>query len=240
MKKLISLCLLATLIFSLCASSASALTPEELVEKYALLIDALEAGDRKAAVDAYAGYQPELEYEPVDLTEENFFDYFEISTGEPHVEKKSSGKIDYIYPSSLYVSLKEEYNRLIDWQNSTASFGVQAKKTPYRAKIDFETGTVKLGDKASDDVRKAIKKLDWYESKIDTFVDLARNGSLYSSGYIGGDAFYFKNKASWGSYWTNGAAEPDTGYKYYQIVYSDYKISNVSGTLYIGSPKAEG
>ena len=115
---------------------------------------------------------------------------------------------------------------------------MQAKKTPYRAKINFETGKVKLGDKASDDVRKAIKKLDWVESKVDTFVDLNAYGSFNSSYYINGEAFFYKDP-QW-SYWTNGPAEPDDGIsKYYQLEYSDYKISNVSGTLYIAPAPAE-
>ena len=46
MKKFVSLCLLIALVCSLCASgvSAAALSPEELYEKYATIIDALEAG----------------------------------------------------------------------------------------------------------------------------------------------------------------------------------------------------
>ena len=51
MKRLLSLCLLLALVFSLCipAAPASALSPDEILEKYGTLIDAIESGDYEAA-----------------------------------------------------------------------------------------------------------------------------------------------------------------------------------------------
>ena len=183
------------------------------------LIGLIEVGNFDAAMEAVWSLKPEMEYEEIVLTEENFFDYFEFKVAEPYIERSSSGKIKYIYPGNLYVSLKEEYRELIDWENSTASFGVKAKKDLYRAKFDWETGEIKLNDSSSSDAKKAVKKLDWYESKLDTYVNMAPDGGLYYSYYIGGDSFYYKNTQY--NYWTAGSAEPKTDYKYYQVVYDD-------------------
>ena len=239
MKKLISICLLTALIFSLCASAA-ALTPEELYEKYAPVIDALEAGDFDAAAEALGDFLPEIEYEEVKLTEENFFDYFEVTTSDPQIERRASGEIKYIYPGSLAVIMKEEYYMRLDWENSTASLKVQAKKTPYRAKINFETGEINLGDKASDDVKKEIKNLEWYDSKVNASVDLSTGkGGFYSSYHLDGNGFFYKVKESGWSYWSSGFARPGIDTKYYQIVYSDCKVSDVKGTLYLAPAPAE-
>ena len=109
MKKLVSLCLLIALVCSLCATgiSAAALSPEELYEKYATVIDALEAEEYNTAYNEVWGMIPIEAFEVVELTKDNFFDYYEIVKGEPTIERASSGKIKSVTPSSFQVALKE-------------------------------------------------------------------------------------------------------------------------------------
>ena len=233
MKKFVSILLLIALVCSLCATGvfAAALSPEELYEKYADVIDALEAEDFDAAFEAVSALVPEKEYEEIVLTEENFFDYFEIVVDDAHIERNSSGKIKYIYPGNLVVKVKEEYYDLLDRENSTAAFGVKAKKDLYRAKIDWKTGEIKLNDSKDDDVKKEVKKLDWFESSVNTFVDMAPNGRFYSTYFINGDVFFFKHPQY--KAWISGRAEPDLDVKYYQIVYRDIEVVNLEGSLFI-------
>ena len=233
MKRLLAFILLVAIVCSLCvfAPSAAALSEEEeaLYTKYADLIALLEAEDYESALGFVWDMMPAAEYEEVVLTEENFFDYFEIVPGDPYIEKTSSGEIKSIYPGGLYLALKEEFVDRLDWENSGFSVGVTAKKDLYRAKINWETGEITLGSEPDADVKKAVKKLDWFEPKVDTRVD--ESETVYYSYYIDADSFYFKHPKY--KAWNSGMAEPDLDTKYYQVVYRDLEISGVEGSLFI-------
>ncbi len=233
MKKLTAFILLAALVCSLCvfAPSAAALTEEEeaLYTKYADLIELLEAEDYEAVLEAVWTMIPEPEYEEVVLTPENFYDYFEIEVAEPNIERSSSGEIKTIFPGSLYVRVKEDCYDVLDWENSHVVFGVTAKKDLYRAKIDWETGEITLGSEPDADAKKAVKKLDWFEPKVDQQIDMSE--TIYSSYYIDGDAFWFKHPEYKG--WSNGWAEPGMKTKFYQVVYRDIELVNLEGSLFI-------
>ncbi len=237
MKKLVSLCLLFALVCSLCVTgaSAAALSPAELCEKYAPILDALEAGDYDAAIDEIEGSKPPVEYEEVVITEENFYDYFEIVTDDP-IESSYTDGTKGIRPGYLKVSVKEGVMERLDLANCSLTIGVKAKKELRRAKIDFENVTVTLGDKMDSKTRKEMRKsAPWFETKVDTQIDLFRTDGMshYFTSVIESDFFMFKEKTSWGGYWTNGLAEAGSKVKYYQVVYTDIEVLNVSGTLSI-------
>ena len=233
MKRLLAFILLVALACSLCvfAPSAAALSEEEeaLYAKYADLIALLESEDYEAALEAVYGMMPEPEYEEIVLTPENFFDYFEIVVAEPNIDRASSGEIKTIFPGNLYVRVKEELSEKLDWQNSHVVFGVSAKKDLYRAKIDWETGEITLGSEPDADAKKAVKKLDWFEPKVDQLIDMSE--MFYSSYYIDGDAFWFKHPEYKG--WSNGWAEPGMKTKFYQVVYRDIEVVSVEGSLFL-------
>ena len=228
MKKLISVLLLIALFCTAFAGSAFALTEEEeaLYAKYADLIALMENEDYEAAYEAFQAMMPEPEYEEVVLTEENFFDYFEIVTAEPYIERDSAGVIKTVYPGGLQLRMKEDFAKRLDWENSTLSVGITAKKDMYRAKIDFETGEITLGDSSDSDVKKAVKKLDWFESKVDTHVD-----GVYSLYTVANDPFWYKHPTY--KSWSSGWAEPGVKTKYYQVVYRDIELVNLEGTLFL-------
>ena len=232
MKKLVSACLLIALVCSLCATGvfASALSPEELYEKYAPVIDALEAEDYDAAVEAIDALQPVVEYEAVEITPENFFDYFEIQQGEAQKVTMRDGE-ERILPGGLEVVMKEGVRERLNRKDSTLTIGVKAKKDFYRAKIDAETGEVKLGDKMDSKDKKALKKsASWWESKVDTQIEVFY-GDGYFNSWLDSDAFWYKDKQY--NYWTNEPAQLGSKTKYYQVVYRDIELVNAVGTLYL-------
>lgn len=230
MKRIITLVLLMAIVCSLCvfAPTAAALSEEEeaLYTKYADLIGQLEAEDYDAALESIWSMMPATEYEEVVLTPENVLDYFDIITGEPQIEKDSSGNIKRIWPGGLLLVMKEDVINRLDWENSSLVLGVTANKDMYRAKIDWETGEITLGDEKDSDVKKAVKKLDWFESKVDEQID-----GVYSTYYITGEAFWYKHPQY--KSWSSGYAEPDLHTKYYQVVYTDIEVVNVEGSLFL-------
>ena len=232
MKKFVSLCLLIALVCSLCATgvSAAALSPEELYEKYATIIDALEAEDYSTAYKEVRDMIPLEAFEAVEITKDNFFDYYEIVKDEPTIERDSSGKIKSVTPGNFLISLKEEYWDRLYGDRSSIKVRVKADKSFARAKIDWETGEITVSSKTDSDVKKALKKLEWVETKLDSSLD-----SVFSWWSVGWNTFYYKDSQY--KYWTTGEAKPGLDVKYYQAVYSNVEVSEVSGTLYL-APEA--
>ena len=235
MKKLVSLCLLIALVCSLCVTgiSAAALSPAELYEKYAPVLDALEAEDYDAALNEIWGIMPAVEYEEVEITEENFYDYFEIKMGDPYEVTFMDGEKG-IQPGFLVVAMKEGVQEKLDIDNCSLTIGVKAKKELRRAKIDFKDVTVKLGDKMDSKTKKELRKsASWFEPKVDTQLEVfaADGAHRYFSYIIDSDVFWYKDPAY--KYWTSSTAQKGVDVKYYQVVYKDIELVNVTGTLFI-------
>lgn len=230
MKRILTLVLLMAIVCSLSvfAPTAAALSEEEeaLYTKYADLIGLLEAENYDAALESVLAMMPATEYEEVVLTPENLLEYFDITTGEPQIDRDSSGKIKSIWPGGLLLVMKEDVSSRLNWEASSLVVGIKAKKDMYRAKIDWETGEITLSDKKDSDVKKAVKKLDWFESKVDEQID-----GVYYQYYITSDPFWYKHPVYKG--WSSGYAEPDLNTKYYQVVYTDIELVNVEGSLFL-------
>lgn len=130
MKKIIALVLILASLFALCACGQQTVTekvvekevekevevpviPEEY-EKYQGLIDALEAADYDTATEIFTGFLPVPEAEPVtevQITPENFFDYFEYQefpADNLNFKRNTAGVIYELYAASGFY-LKDGY-----------------------------------------------------------------------------------------------------------------------------------
>ena len=149
MKKIIALALVLISIFALCAcgeaaSPAEPVVKEKIVEvekevpvvpeeyvKYQGLIDALEAEDYDKAYELIHDMVPVPEATEVEITNDNFFDYFELHMDyEParYVQKDSSGNVTTFSLVPAYV-LKDEYKIATDSEHqSKLEIGVKFKE----------------------------------------------------------------------------------------------------------------
>ena len=272
MKRLVCLCLMLALVFSLCipAVPASALSTEEILEKYGVLIDAIESEDLEAAKTEFekllsgtdaeetqlpaskAAEAPAPEPEPaeesqpepeadesddseepeeeyvsglIELTPDNFFDFFQLVLSDPYIERNSKGKIKWVSPGSYRLELKPEYKDRYNYSKSDEiTIGITGTAYFHRAKIDWKTGEITISSKADKDVRKAIKKN--HTVTLDTQV------TGHSSFYVAGAYLYHREKIWKTYYWYSGSAKPGTDYKYYQSVWK-VTVENVSGSIYL-------
>ena len=176
---------------------------------------------------------PDLDYEPVEITKDNFYDYFEITTSGPRTYTYADGSTA-IGPGFLQISMKEDVADRIKVDGSSLTVGVKAKKDLYRAKVDFENVTVTLGDKMKSDTKKELRKnASWFEPKVDIQIELFEeyHGQTYIGGILDSDFFWYKDSEY--NSWSNGPAEQGSKAKYYQVVYKDIELVNVTGTLFI-------
>ena len=136
MKRTLSAILVLALCLALCACGASAPAPtpeptpnpsELLYNKYADIIDALEAEDYDGAVEAVNAMRPAPEITEVEITMDNLWDYFEIvedkidktdAHGElssRQINRKLALKDDFIlaelaeYPTDVAVGFEYDY-----------------------------------------------------------------------------------------------------------------------------------
>ncbi len=176
MKKIIALALVLISIFALCAcgeaaSPAEPVVKEKIVEvekevpvvpeeyvKYQGLIDALEAEDYDKAYELIHDMVPVPEATEVEITNDNFFDYFELHMDyEParYVQKDSSGNVTTFSLVPAYV-LKDEYKIATDSEHqSKLEIGVKFKELMYwdakkSVDIDFENLTYNVKAKKAD------------------------------------------------------------------------------------------
>ncbi len=130
MKKLIAIALILAAVFALCACGQPVTVEKEVVKevektvevpvvpeeykKYQSLIDALEAGDFDSATEIFEGLKPVPEVPPmkeVNITKDNFFDYFEYQQFPPtnlNFRRDSTGQITGVIAESGFY-LKEGY-----------------------------------------------------------------------------------------------------------------------------------
>ena len=96
-----------TLLFVLTGCSSAPSKGDQMYAKYATLIDALEAEDYETATAAFQGYLPVPEEEVVELSLDNWSDYFELNL-KPEIKMDAQESIDRV--NEHYVlELKPEY-----------------------------------------------------------------------------------------------------------------------------------
>ena len=86
-------------------------------------------------------------------------------------------------------------------------------------------------------VKKELRKnASWFEPKVDIQIELFEeyHGQTYIGGILDSDFFWYKDSEY--NSWSNGPAEPGTKAKYYQVVYTDIELVNVTGTIFLAKP----
>ncbi len=143
------------------------------VEKYSDLIDAMEAEDYEAAIEAVIGYMPEEAapaYHKVEITTDNFFDYFERTMYTSYEKKSQFGTVSDKGVCDGFV-LKPQYaEKLVspfgdvymftdnaDDTESKVSVRLSVTTEMYSFDIDEETGDLTILEPMSDSVKKM-----WY------------------------------------------------------------------------------
>ena len=175
MKKAFAAILLFALMLSLVACGTSAVPAaapveaepsigDKMYEKYKTLIDSLEAEDYTAAIQEIAGMMPEPEESTIEITPENFWEYYEVDYLNTNRTKKNAEgdilKIDSTY--SFGFRLKEkyetgEYYYILNENSKEIEIGVTADVVLKKIEeIDWQNGKLIIGNENYDDVESEI------------------------------------------------------------------------------------
>ncbi len=241
MKKTLAILLILALACSLCACGAGAPAAlsepsigDQMYEKYATIIDGLEAGDFEAALEEIYAMIPEPEETVVEITPENFYDYYEIFYPEKMVEKDAQGNSISVWPGqSFYFQLKEEYRDKLVPDASQVEVGVICDSVLRKVEdVDWDTGNPKLSEETFEDLKSKVFE-NWTDKpNLDFSQTYSGNYSLGAgdSGIFGYGAF-FLDKNAYGSWWSSGRLMKESSDTYYVFAPENIEIVRADGSI---------
>ena len=131
---------------------------DQMYEKYRTIIDKLEGDNYDGAIEEIQAMKPAPVVLDVEITEDNFFDYYEIVYLENSFDRNADGKIvsidrrDYEFEFRL----KDEY-QLDPEQDNTIEIGVTCEYDLKKIEdVDFETGEITLGEETYEELEDNI------------------------------------------------------------------------------------
>lgn len=127
---------------------------DQMYEKYRTIIDKLEGENYDGAIEEIQAMKPAPVVLDMEITPDNFFDYYEIVYLENEFERNADGKIISIkrYDYLFDFKLKDEY-QLDPEQDNTVEIGVTCEYDLKKIEeVDFETGEIILSNETYDEL----------------------------------------------------------------------------------------
>ena len=247
MKKVIATILILSLTLPLCACGASASEPtpeptpnpaEVLYEKYAGIIDALEAEDYDGAIAQISEMKPAPEIIEVTITPENILDYFDFEEGSDVLERDAEGNITSFWKSWSYgFRLKKEYqDKVLSDQSRALEVGITGHYTfRHVESMDMKTGERVLSVETNDELFEQFKK-NYAQAHPEEGTELSASNSSTNIVYlsISGSAInqvWAKDNTWYGGWKSMFNFPADNGIDMFQVVLKDFEIVRADGLL---------
>ena len=207
---------------------------EQMYEKYGSIITKLEGENYDGAIEEIEAMKPALVVQEVEITPDNFYDYYDIIYRENDISRDSDGRITRIYKwdNEFSFVLKDEY-KLDENEDNTILVGVTGDYDLKKIEdVDFETGEITLGDEVFDEYKAEI---------VESNKEWANAGSaLLSVTSEGTDVIQCIasvvvverwNNKEFG--WTSYLDITPTDYEGYVFVPCNIQIARAEGTLHL-------
>ena len=208
---------------------------DQMYEKYKSIIDKLEGENYDGAIEEIQAMKPAPVIQEVEITADNFFDYYETVFWEDQIERDAEGKISSIRICSYWFDfeLKNEY--LLDTeQDNAVEIGVTCDYDLKKIEdVNPETGEIVYGDEVFDEIKDEILELNKGRANEDSVVlSVTCKGNQKincheSPGVCGGR--WIRNEDYWE--WSSEITPDDYGG--YVFVPKDIQIIRAEGTLHV-------
>jgi len=179
--------------------------------------------------------KPEPVVQEVEITTDNFFDYYDIVYQENQIDRDSDGKIVSIrkWDNSFSFQLKDEYT-LDGNKESTIVIGVTGGYDLKKIEnVDFETGEITLSDQKFDDYEDQIVEFtkEWTDEDSTQLSVTCEGSWMLQCGNTPMviDDRWVNRENEWVEYYE---ITPDD-YEGYVFVPVDIQITRAEGTLHI-------
>ena len=214
---------------------------DQMYEKYKSIIDKLEGENYDGAIEEIQAMKPAPEVKEVEITPENFFDYYDIVYWEYNIERDSDGKITRIdkRDNVFDFKLKDEYLLDVD-EDNTIEIGVTCEYDLKKIEdVNFETGEITLSDENYDEIEERIcSEYDTWTTEGSASLSVTCKGSstisCYDTPTIIGPLWYGSEFSSYDrrqDYSFSGITPDD--HEGYVFVPVDIQITRTKGNLHV-------
>ena len=147
---------------------------DQMYEKYRTIIDKLEGENYDGAIEEIQAMKPAPVVLDMEITPDNFFDYYDVVYWENQIDRDADGNILKISRVDDWFDFKLKDGYLLDTdQDNTVEIGVTCEYDLKKIEdIDPKTGEIVYGDEIFDDYEDEIIESEIYWSGIDS-VDLS-------------------------------------------------------------------
>ncbi len=208
---------------------------DQMYEKYKSIIDKLEGENYDGAIEEIQAMKPAPTVQEVEITADNFFDYYDIVYDENNIERDSDGKITEIkkWDNNFRFILKDKYSLDPDKDNKIV-IGVTGDYDLKKIEeVDFQTGEITLGEDAFDEYKdEIIESAKGWTDEDSTTLSVSCEGSMelsFNNTPKVSGARWKKDEDRWRQYYE---ITPDD-YEGYVFVPVDIQITRAEGTLHI-------
>ena len=207
---------------------------EQMYEKYRTIITKLEGENYDGAIEEIEAMKPAPVVQEVEITPDNFYDYYDIIYRENDISRDSDGRITRIYKwdNEFSFVLKDEY-KLDENEDNTILVGVTGDYDLKKIEdVDFETGEITLGDEVFNEYKAEI-----VESNKEWTNDGTSLLSVTSEGtdviQCNASVVVVKRWNNEGYGWISNLDISPTDYEGYVFAPVNIEISRAEGTLHI-------
>lgn len=208
---------------------------DQMYEKYKTIIDKIEGENYDGAIEEIQAMKPAPSVQEVEITKDNFFDYYDIVYRENNIERDSDGKITTInkWDNEFMFELKDEYTFDTN-EDNTIVIGVTAEYDLKKIEnVDFETGEITLGDDIFDEYEDEIVEStkEWTKEESVRMSETCEGPNLIICNNLPGVCGFRWVKGEYGWEELYGITPDD--YEGYVFVPVDIQITRTEGTLHI-------
>lgn len=240
MKKYIAFLIMIIMAVSIVSCGGSDKEPEpsigdQMYEKYKSIIDKIEGENYDGAIEEIQAMKPVPVVQEVEVTKDNFFDYYDIVFWENRINRDADGKVITISRADDRFDFKLKDKYLLDTnQDNTVEIGVTCEYDLKKIEdVDPETGEIKYGNESFDKYEDEIVENNRQWTNEDSaYLSVTCTGSniidCYETSQLCNEK-WVKKEGEWESYYE---ISPDD-YEGYAFLPVNIQITRAKGTLHI-------
>ncbi len=207
---------------------------EQMYEKYGSIITKLEGENYDGAIEEIEAMKPAPVVQEVDITPDNFYDYYDIIYRENDISRDSDGRITRIYKwdNEFSFVLKDEY-KLDENEDNTVLVGVTGDYALKKIEeVDFETGEITLGDEVFDEYKAEIveSNKEWANAGTTLLSETCEGTDVIQ---CNPSVLVIERWNNEGYGWISNLDISPTDYEGYVFAPVNIEISRAEGTLHI-------
>lgn len=208
---------------------------DQMYEKYKSIIDKLEGENYDGAIEEIQAMKPAPTVQEVEITADNFFDYYDIVYWENQIDRDADGKITKVSRVDDWFDFKLKDEYLFDTdQDNSVEIGVTCEYDLKKIEnVDPETGEIVYGEESFDEYEDEILEANKrYINSDSVALSVTCKGSQMINCHESSELCCERWINIGGKWKMNSDISPDD-YEGYAFLPTDIQITRAEGTLHL-------